>query len=344
MKVAMMRTYKDPGRLGRMTSVICNNFGVDFFFFNPQDVNFETKTINGQFYINGRWRRQETGFPLAVDNEVLHDQSFMQALDKECYLTCHFIGSKRQVFERLKKAGGFEDVLIPFIPVKTVTDVYDFMEEHGHVLLKPIVSNQGRDIYTIHWIDEGVQIYTDSSVEALTKAAFEDFFEKIIKPRGYLAQPFIESKDKQGNPFDIRMHVRKNLYGLWQPAAIYPRIGIGKGITSNISQGGGVSPLKPFLKANYGESWQQAHETILKVSHWFPKKFEALYDVNFDAFGIDFGLDKNGKLWLFEVNTSPGMKYFFAEDAELRAHYLKYCAEKYGVNKEPYVKSDWKLY
>lgn len=344
MKVAMMRTYKDPGRLGRMTSMICNNFGLDFFFFNPEDVNFKTKTINGQFYINGRWRRQETGFPLAVDNEVLRDQEFMQALDKECYLTCHFIGSKRQVFERLKHSGGFEDVLIPFTTVKSIKDIDEFMEKHGHILLKPIVSNQGRDIYTVHLIDESVQIYTDSSAETVTKAAFEDFFEKIIKPRGYLAQPFIESKDKQGNPFDIRMHVRKNLYGLWQPAAIYPRIGIGKGITSNISQGGGVSPLKPFLKANYGETWQQAHESILKVSRWFPKKFESLYDVNFDAFGIDFGLDKNGKLWLFEVNTSPGMKYFFAEDAELRAHYLKYCAEKYGINKEPYVKVDWKLY
>ncbi len=344
MKVAMMRTYKDPGRLGRITSMICHNFGLDFFFFNPEDVNFETKTINGQFYINGRWRRQETGFPLAVDNEVLHDQAFMQALDKECYLTCHFIGSKRQVFERLKKAGDFEDVLIPFTVVKSVKDVEDFMDKHGHILLKPIVSNQGRDIYTIHLVDKGVQVYTDSSNEILTKAAFDDFFEKIIKPRGYLAQPFIESKDKQGNPFDVRMHVRKNLYGLWQPAAIYPRIGIGKGITSNISQGGGVSPLKPFLKANYGENWQAAHKNILNVSRWFPKKFEALYDVDFDAFGIDFGLDKNGKLWLFEVNTSPGMKYFFAEDAELRAHYLKYCAEKYGVNKEPYVKVDWKLY
>ena len=96
--------------------------------------------------------------------------------------------------------------------------------------------------------------------------------------------------------------------------------------------------------ANYGEKWQEVQETISKAGHWFPRKFEALYDVDFDAFGIDFGLDKNGKLWLFEVNTSPGMKYFYTEDAELRAHYLKYCAEKYGVNKAPYVKSDWKLY
>lgn len=328
MKVAMMRTYKHPGRLGRLTSMICNHFGLDFFFFNPQDVNFETKTINGLFYINGRWRRQETGFPLAVDNEVLQDQAFMQALDQECYLTCHFIGSKRQVFERLAKAKGFEELLIPFTTVKTMNDVEQFMEEHSHILLKPIVSNQGREIYTLHAVDEGIQVYTDSSSEILTKAEFVDFFEKIIQPRKYLAQPFIESKDKEGNPFDIRMHVRKNLYGIWEPAAIYPRIGIGKEITSNISQGGGVSPLNSFLAANYGEKWQEVQETIAKASHWFPRKFEALYDVDFDAFGIDFGLDKNGKLWLFEVNTSPGMKYFYAEDAELRAHYLKYCAEK----------------
>lgn len=344
MKVAMMRTYKSPGRLGRITSLVCNHYGLDFFFFNPEDVNFKTKTINGLFYINGRWRRQETGFPLAVDNEVTHDQAFMQALDKECYLTCHLIGSKQEVFERLKKAGGFEDVLIPYITVKSAKNIYDFMEEHGHTLLKPIVSNQGRNIYTVEFDKKKILVHTDTTSEVMTKAEFNDFYKKILKPRVYIAQPFIQSKNSQGNPIDVRMHVRKNINGDWRNAAIYPRIGIGKGITSNISQGGGVSPLNSFLAAKYGDKWEEVRDRLFEVSSWFPKKFEELYDYDFDAFGIDFGLDENGKLWLFEVNTSPGVKYFVAEDAELRAQYLKYCAEKYGVNKEPYVKAEFKLH
>lgn len=343
MKVAMMRTYKSPGRLGRITSLVCNNYGVDFFFFNPEDVNFKTKTINGLFYINGRWRRQETGFPLAVDNEVTHDQKFMQALDKECYLACHLIGSKKQVFDRLEKAGGFEDVLIPYVTIHSVKDIYDFIEKYGHTLLKPIVSNQGRNIYTVQIVNKKVEVTTDDSTETMTKTKFKQFYEEVLNPRVYLAQPFIDSKTKAGDPFDIRMHVRKNINGDWRSAAIYPRIGIGKGITSNISQGGGVSPLNSFLEAKYGDKWESIRDNLFDVSRWFPKKFEALYDYDFDAFGIDFGLDENGKLWLFEVNTSPGVKYFVGEDAELRGQYLKYCAEKYGVNKEPYFKADWKL-
>lgn len=344
MKVAMMRTYKSPGRLGRMTSLVCDHFGVEFFFFNPEDVNFKKKTINGQFYINGRWRRQETSFPLAVDNEVIRDQKFMQALDKECYLTCHFIGSKKQVFERLASSNEFNDVLIPHKTIQSVQDIYDFTKEHGRTLLKPIVSNGGRNIYTVKNVNKRLELVSDDSSERLTKSAFTEFYEQTIKPRVYIAQPFIKSRNNQGDPFDIRMHVRKNLSGNWQNAAIYPRIGIGKGITSNISQGGGVSPLNSFLESRYGDSWQEVRDNLFEVSSWFPKKFEAMYDFDFDAFGIDFGLDENGKPWLFEVNTSPGVKYFVAEDAELRAHYLIYCAGKYGIDKTPYFKSDWKLY
>lgn len=340
----MMRTYKNPGRLGRITSMVCNNLGVDFFFFNPEDVNFKTKTINGLFYINGRWRRQETGFPLAVDNEVTHDQKFMQALDQESYLACHLIGSKQQVFERLKKAGGFDEVLIPYVTIRSLNDIYDFMKEHGHILLKPIVSNQGRNIYTVRTVNKKLEITTDETTERMNKTEFEKFYTEVLKPRVYLAQPFIESKTLQGDPFDVRMHVRKNINGDWRSAAIYPRIGIGKGVTSNISQGGGVSPLNSFLKTKFGDKWQDVWKNLEEVSNWFPKRFEELYEYDFDAFGIDFGLDENGKLWLFEVNTSPGVKYFVGEDAELRGQYLKHCAMKYGVNKESYFKTDWKLH
>lgn len=339
----MMRTYKNPGILARMTSYICNHYGMDFVFFTPEDVNFEEKTIDGLFYINGRWKRQQTGFPLVVDNEIINNPQFMSILDHECYLTCHLIGSKQQVFERLRTSGEFEEVLIPYEMIHSSNDILGFVNKYGKTLLKPSISNQGRNIYTVDILDEKVNVQTDNTSLHFTKESFEDFFLKTFKQRDYIAQPFIDSKTRQGDPFDVRLHVRKDINGNWRNAAIYPRIGIGKGITSNISQGGGVSPLNSFLKSKFGEKWTDVKKNIVDVSQWFPKKFEELYDYDFDSFGIDFGIDSNGKLWLFEVNTFPGAKYFFAEDTELRAQYYKYCAERYGINKESYFKADWKL-
>lgn len=344
MKVAMMRSYEHPGRLGRITSLVCEHYGVDFFFFTPKDVDFKTKTISGLFYVNGRWRRQETSFPLAIDNEVIRDRKFLQALDKECYLTSHFVGSKKEVSEKLRGTSGFEEVLIPDKTIQSVQDVYSFIEEFGCTILKPIVSNGGRNIFTIKRVDGKLELGSDNESSFVSEKEFQAFYEKTIKPRVYIAQPFIDSRTQQGDPFDIRMHVRKNLSGEWQSAAIYPRIGIGKEITSNISQGGGVSPLNSFLESNFNDNWKEVRESLLRISRWFPKKFEELYEFDFDAFGIDFGIDKSGKPWLFEVNTFPGVKYFVAEDAELRAHYLIHCAKKYGISKTPYYKSDWKLY
>ncbi|MDT2521736.1 YheC/YheD family protein [Enterococcus raffinosus] len=341
MRVGMMRNGRKPGIVARLTSYVCDHYGMDFIFFSPEDINFEEKTINALVYINGDWKEQQTGFPLVIDNEILRDQNFMMTLDRECYLTNHILGSKQIVFEKLKNAGGFEDVLIPYEMIASVEDIYKFIDLHGCTLLKPIVSNQGRNIYTVDKVEGKLKVDTDGTSEYYSEEDFLTFYDKTFKRRNYIAQPFIDSKTKQGDPFDIRLHVRKDIHGNWKNVAVYPRIGIGKGITSNISQGGGVSPLNAFLQAKFGDEWSNVKKTIMDTSRWFPHKFEDLYDYDFDAFGIDFGIDSNGKMWLFEVNTFPGSRYFFAEDAELRAQYYKYCAEKYGINKESYFKTDW---
>src|SRR5699024_1469127 len=113
---------------------------------------------------------------------------------------------------------------------------------------------------------------------------------------------------------------------------IYPKIGIGQTITSNIHQGGGISSINPFLQSQFGDQWKEIKNNLKQLSKSFPPYFQSFYDNPIDALGIDFGIDPSGKLWLFEVNTYPGSRYFRVEDAERRVQYYLYCAEK-GVNR-----------
>ncbi|MGV2487727.1 UNVERIFIED_CONTAM: YheC/YheD family protein, partial [Bacillus mycoides] len=65
----------------------------------------------------------------------------------------------------------------------------------------------------------------------------------------------------------------------------------------------------------------------------FSNHFNSLYkDILFDELGIDVGIDKDQKLWLFEVNWRPGVPNIFNLELDVArnlVHYARYLADKY---------------
>lgn len=328
MKVGMLRFSDKPGIVARSVAYVCDHHDIEFFYFTPDDVDLNALKINGQFLIKGEWIHRKTSFPDVIDNAPMKKryEFVYSVLSEYSFLTTKRIGTKKEVFRKLERNGGFEDVLIPYSLVEYESEIKPMLNEYKSVLLKPVSSNQGRNIYVIEKTKRGYRVLTDSTSREYSEDGFSVFFSQTISDRTYICQPFIESKTKEGHPFDVRIHTRKNSEGNWSTVKIYPRIGIGKSITSNISQGGGTSPINSFLEAQFGGKWRDVKRNLNQLSKSFPKRFQAMYDYSLDGLGIDLGIDKSGKLWLFEVNTYAGQEYFKAESAEARVSYYKYCA------------------
>ncbi len=328
MKVGMLRFNDRPGVIARTVAYVCDHHDIEFFYFTPDDVDLTNLEINGQFLVKGEWVRRKTRFPDVIDNAPMRqrDKFLYSVLSEYSFLTTKRIGTKKEVFRKLEKDGRFEDVLIPYRLVEYESDMQPMLDVYKYVLLKPVSSNQGRNIYVVEQIKSGYRVMTDSTSKTYSEKGFSAFFSQTFSDKLHICQPFIESKTKEGHPFDVRIHTRKNSEGDWSTVKIYPRIGIGHAITSNISQGGGTSPINPFLEAQFGDRWQEVKSSLNQLSKSFPKRFQSLYDYSLDGLGIDLGIDKSGKLWLFEVNTYAGARFFYAEDAEGRVSYYKYCA------------------
>lgn len=326
----MLRINKQPSTIARSVAYVCSHYGVEFFYFTPEDINLDTKKISGLFLVGNRWIRKETGFPNVIDNTPPRKQDVLlyELLERSCYLTTRRIGSKQKIFNRLKKEGGFNDVLIPFETLQSSAELEFFLEKYGAVVLKPSRSNMGKDVYTLKRVGNEYLLSTDTTTKAYNHIEFASVLKQTFLNRLFIVQPYIESKTKEGHPFDIRIHTRKDRNGNWKTVKIYPRIGIGRSITSNISQGGGISNINTFLKSQFGDRWEVVKNNINSISKMFPQQFQKLYKYSIDALGIDFGIDPSGKLWLFEVNTFPGAQFFEIEDAEVRVQYYLYCVEK----------------
>ncbi|CEI80834.1 Endospore coat-associated protein YheD [Oceanobacillus oncorhynchi] len=154
------------------------------------------------------------------------------------------------------------------------------------------------------------------------------YTQEIVSKRKYIVQKFINSTTPNGNPFDCRVHLEKNRKGEWTIPEIVIRIGLGQKVTSNVSQGGGASDPDVFFKTYYKEKADDILERLEKLGYEIAIKVEELRDTKLMTMGIDFGVDTNGDIYLFEVNGAPGIQKMRTDAVLLRTDYYKYLLSK----------------
>ena len=93
--------------------------------------------------------------------------------------------------------------------------------------------------------------------------------------RRFVREP-TKSVTKTGLPFDVRLDVRRNGRVEWQTVGVYPRIGSGRTITSNMSTGGSVGDLRKFLSDRFGEQAGAIRRKLMKLASEMPPSFQKL--------------------------------------------------------------------
>ncbi|MCF8565003.1 YheC/YheD family protein [Alicyclobacillus tolerans] len=111
----------------------------------------------------------------------------------------------------------------------------------------------------------------------------------------------------QGRPFDIRVHMQRNTDDSWIYAGALVRAGGAKSIVSNVGiSDGAVLPLENVLLAVLAKP--KARRIPVKLEN-IGYSIAGLLDNyrDFNEIGIDLGVDRDGQLWLIEVNTDDAL-------------------------------------
>jgi glutathione synthase/RimK-type ligase-like ATP-grasp enzyme len=200
---------------------------------------------------------------------------------------------------------------------------------HKKIVLKPLSGNHGKKIFFIEKKNRHqYQIVDGSYTQIATESKLLDFVYGLLSEKKYMIQPFIECKTKAGLTYDFRLHVQKDGTGKWDINLIYPRISGGNKLISNVSSGGYRGDLDPFLIEEFGEDYFNIKRLLEQFALSFPKHFDTLYNYEFDELGIDIGIDKNKKLWIYEVNWRPGAKHREFEVAKRLIPYAVFLTKK----------------
>ncbi len=335
MIVGCLRRGKKPNHFIKTLAVVSRYYGIDFIYLNPEGITIDSNKVEGRILVNDKWTWVKADLPKFIDvKSTLF--TYRRYREKLSYLSnnTNISVDKRMPLPKDKLHDAFGDdpilskYLIPSIDVKSKEDIDKFIDKYNKVVVKPVRSNGGRNVYVISKKDSNYVLGVNKEEKLLSEKEFQSFYDENFNGVSTIAQKFILSQDKEGNPVDCRVHVEKNINGKWKNVKNYVRIGVGQKVVSNITQGGGIIDAKKYTKIKYDEHGDDVYNEIKSLSRLIPYKFEELLGRDYMTLGFDLGMDESGNLYLFEVNDNPIVDPIVSQVAMSRVGYYKYMLEK----------------
>lgn len=340
--IGMLHHRKNPKNVRKAYAyaLVAKGEGAELIYFSPKNVDFVKKTVVGFQYKDGEWQNVESRFPDVIYNtgspvKLKKANTIVSKLKQIIPFTTYSIGDKLHVYEKLKIDGEFSQYLVHTQLIESIDDFIKFLNAFPKIVIKPTNGHKGQGIIYIETIDNKYYLQIEKQDYMLNFEDLKNYISEIIKEQQYLVQPYINSRTKDGNAFDFRLHVQKNGNNEWVITAIYPRIGPSGSIVTNINSGGFTNYLEPFLKQEFGDSYLIIKQSLETFTLKIAKKMEEIqleyYNEEIDELGIDIGLDEMKNIWIYEINWRPGCPPAFYLELDVVKNMICYC--KYLANK-----------
>ena len=120
-RIGILRLNEKPQFRDKIACVVAASMGFETFFFRPQDVDFDSRMIQAQHFLDDAWQPSFVEFPDVIYNHLPlteEQKQLFKRLAQEIPFTTHRIGNKNVVLKRLAQDGTFRDNLIPMHRVR----------------------------------------------------------------------------------------------------------------------------------------------------------------------------------------------------------------------------------
>lgn len=176
---------------------------------------------------------------------------------------------------------------------------------HGMVVLKPVVGSGGYGIIKVMRSGLGYSyVHKRRTRHFATFDALTNALRGWTSKKSYLIQKGIWLATVNGRPIDYRVKYVKTWNG-WEFRALVGRIANPGLFVTNLSQGGTLVLAGEGIRASLGPSHVKAKKKKMKELTALATRVLVQRYPGLSQLGFDYGIDRQGKIWLFEVNTRP---------------------------------------
>jgi hypothetical protein len=299
--------------------------GVIPFVFGEQHIDWERGLIEGFFYQKNGWKRQFIPFPNVVYDRLPNRRSenckeqrvVKERMQHEYLIPWYNPGffNKLDIYEKLYNDFEVYKYLPETVPFTSFTHIESMLSQYKSVYIKPINGSLGLGVHQILFDKEKCLYYCRYHDQVGEKrlqkfSTLESLMNRVFKKRSLenmLVQQGISLLKVDNRPIDFRIHTNKDANGNWQVTAMAAKVaGIGS-VTTHVKSGGVIKTLKEiFSKEERDYYTPKLKDAALQLSNSLERQMEGIIG----EIGFDFGIDKDGQIWLFEANSKPGRSIF----------------------------------
>lgn len=293
-------------------------FRINPVWFASNQSKLKANVIQGSLLKEDKkWCTRDFPLPKVVyDRSIFKGENRLKAKQVKKVLAAkgvNFINRKSDFlkWETYKLLKGYPNIL-PFLPetilLKKTFDLEDMLAAYGQVCVKTNNGSMGREVIFIYKLDssEYEVIYPRraprcfSDFKDLT-ASLSDFWLN----RKCIIQKIIPLASWNDRLFDLRLLMQKIELSVWDCTAMVAKLAPPNKMVTNISQGGTAKDVFSILS----DLWPTEAEHLMKEIKDLGCNICQILEENYGLLGeigLDVALDKEGKIWLIEVNGKPG--------------------------------------
>ncbi|MEK8126804.1 YheC/YheD family protein [Paenibacillus filicis] len=227
--------------------------------------------------------------------------------------------NKWTLFEWLNKSRRTK----PYIPetkrLSSSDDIDKLLQAYPSLYLKPIRGKAGKGIMKVsrtegkskpRQFELSIQDKTESHISRYPSVTqLWSQVRELVGSKDYIVQQGIVLSSYKRRPFDLRVLVQKNYRGAWTITGIGARLAGKLSITTHVPRGGSIDNPRKLLTHAFGQAEsKRIIRSAKRAALIIAKHVESSSGQTLGEMSMDLGVDSDGHIWLFEVNSKP-MKF-----------------------------------
>lgn len=221
---------------------------------------------------------------------------------------------KKETYSRIIESG-ISGLASPHTEKFSEHKLIDFLKEHPSCIIKPRFGSGGKGIikinevnglYEVKYLDTSKHVSQDLLVKEIADA--RDYMRS--RKRAYIMQECVNIPTFGESVFDVRVIYQRGSDGSPKRTGMAARVSRPGRITSNLHKGGDRLTLSRVLADVFGqdingEIAENLRRCAKKVFEFLDNEVGPIGEV-----GMDFLIDRDARIHLIEVNSTPGRSLF----------------------------------
>ncbi|MFD0048746.1 YheC/YheD family protein [Actinomycetes bacterium NPDC127524] len=323
------------------------------FVFGENQIDWEKERIKGYIFQDNQWSVVEFPFPDVVYDRLPNRKTENKSGPKEVkrkfqeeYMIPWYnpgFFNKWDIYQRLTD----DQRAIPYLPetypFQSLSAIEALLSKYRQVFIKPVHGSLGLGIHQILYDKHSNAYYcrykNDEKENKLQRfPSLESMFDYVFKNKkvqNLIVQQGISLLRSNNRAIDFRVHTNKDQHGAWQVTAIAAKVGGEGSVTTHVKNGGEIRTVDELFEDP--QVSQEVQEKLSYAALVLSNCIEQHLDGIIAEIGFDLGIDKKGRIWMFEANSKPGrsifshpkLKEFELLTRKLSLDYAVYLAEQY---------------